>query len=908
MAKAMSVKTSSLISKKQGLEFASCIAEAIRGQLLEEIRSSPCFSIMLDESYDLGWKCQLLMSVRFLDHGRPRTVFLRLIELKRRYVDVNGQRKFVTSGEALSIAYAVRDQMECDGLDFSKMVCLCTDGANAMMGGKSGAGVLIKAWCGSYLLHYHCVAHKLALSGKHAPLENAAAFLEDTVRQILGYYKQSGERKAVLAELQDQLGVSQLKLLKLHRIRWLSLASVVDRILELYPALRLQFDNDNDAAALHIRTVIEGHKFLGLLAGCRDILCQQAVANRMFQKTDVHWKMVTEAKEATVLELRQTYIEPHEQGKKLGGRSYKKVLDSMEITTPLRTAKEEAKNKVDKTTKIANSVKSEDREAVRNAKDVGMDGASSGMTGTSHQSGDGKRMARSRSNFGKTQAAEQEWQDEQVKAEEKKASQALKSNKVVVDGEVRYIVESILDERMSNGKRELHIKWQGYDHKYNTWEPAGHIPDELVDEFRATKLSQSRESMSDRHSRQDYVYQYESVDVIVNEEDKQYVAEGITKFAANVIEGLERQFPGDTSTILDSFDIFHLDSLPHDSDKWELERDSYGEDEIVLLTTHFSDFLSPDGPTPKVETVHQWRNLRNEMWKHRIDLVSNPEKRLDKDGSSKRSWVDVTIEFWSTILNKPGPHYADLVLKLVAIFLVLVLSSVPCERYFRKMNLQKDLLRTRMRTEVLDNRMMIAENGPECHETEKLKFIIALARRIWLCRKKRIPNNSRQQPRPERRKSIKKDGMKGLLLDRGYDSDDLTSDEDEDRQCKCTFQSCQVQKDIQIEDSDRSVLVPEEGWQGVQISAMNVQKTIDNALLSADFRIAIQYPTGWNTTGQILRVEPGLCEHLRSYRGWVWVRMTQEGESTATEHLRSLDVEGYGMDSRCSWYMMRRDE
>ena len=125
------------------------------------------------------------------------------------------------------------------------------------------------------------------------------------VDQILGYYKQSGERKAVLAELQDQLGVSQLKLLKLHRIRWLSLASVVDRILELYPALRLQFDNDNDAAALHIRTVIEGHKFLGLLAGCRDILCQQAVANRMFQKTDVHWKMVTEAKETTVLELRQ---------------------------------------------------------------------------------------------------------------------------------------------------------------------------------------------------------------------------------------------------------------------------------------------------------------------------------------------------------------------------------------------------------------------------------------------------------------------------------------------------------------------------------------------------------------------------------------------------------------------------
>ena len=94
-----------------------------------------------------------------------------------------------------------------------------------------------------------------------------------------------------------------------------------------------------------------------------------------------------------------------------------------------------------------------------------------------------------------------------------------------------------------------------------------------------------------------------------------------------MIQGLERQFPGDTGTILESFDIFHLDALPDDSDKWELQRESYGMDKTELLTTRFSDFLSPDGPTPKVETVHQWRDLRNEIWEHRMDLVSNPEKR-----------------------------------------------------------------------------------------------------------------------------------------------------------------------------------------------------------------------------------------------------------------------------------------
>ena len=479
-----------------------------------------------------------------------------------------------------------------------------------------------------------------------------------------------------------------------------------------------------------------------------------------------------------------------------------------------------------------------------------------------------------------------EWEQEQLAATQKRAKTEMSSNKITVKGEVLYVVESVLDEREEGGKRELYIKWKGYDQTQNTWEPFKNIPDILVDEYRARQQSQSRESMKERHSVLDQVYNYETVDVILKGDDREYVDEGLVKFATSVIDGLQRQFPGDTGSILAAFDIFHLDSLNEfaNSEAWEERKDSYGLDELQVLISHFGEFLYDDGPPAKVETEKQWVLFREQMWKQKMDLESNPDKRVDKETREKRSWFDLTCEFWSLHLNMPGPHHNHFVLKLVSIFLVLVLSSVPCERYFRKMNLQKDLLRTRMRTVVLDDRMMIAENGPELDDKDHIEAIIELAYQLWLSRKKRVPNNSRQEARPERRKKKKDSELSGLLLERGPDSDDLTDDEDHgDMKCHCKVRSNQIQETQDFEP--RNVLTPDEGWTVIQVSAGNVRQTIESAIESSDIRVSIQYPSGWNSTGQVVSVEQGLCDHLRVYKGWVWVRLVEEGETTKSEHL-----------------------
>lgn len=52
--------------------------------------------------------------------------------------------------------------------------------------------------------------------------------------------------------------------------------------------------------------------------------------------------------------------------------------------------------------------------------------------------------------------------------------------------EEEYEVESILAERIRNGKKEFLIKWVGYDSSYNTWEPEENVdPPQVVDEEAA---------------------------------------------------------------------------------------------------------------------------------------------------------------------------------------------------------------------------------------------------------------------------------------------------------------------------------------------------------------------------------------------------------------------------------------
>jgi hypothetical protein len=137
----------------------------------------------------------------------------------------------------------------------------------------------------------HCIAHRGALAVGDAFEDNAVACgFERMLLDILGYYSHSSKRTSSLQQLQHDLGVAELKMINMHKVRWLSRAGVCQRILSSYPALVQEFNENtrgqstltncvtgggqpprSGAAAMAIHATMVMHYFVVCLTGrCTD--------------------------------------------------------------------------------------------------------------------------------------------------------------------------------------------------------------------------------------------------------------------------------------------------------------------------------------------------------------------------------------------------------------------------------------------------------------------------------------------------------------------------------------------------------------------------------------------------------------------------------------------------------------
>lgn len=204
-----------------------------------------------------------------------------------------------------------------------------------------------------------------------------------------------------------------------------------------------------------------------------------------------------------------------------------------------------------------------------------------------------------------------------------------------------------------------------------------------------------------------------------------------------------------------------------------------------------------------VECQAEWNLVRNKMLVARAD-----GKRTD--------------DFWWEFINDDACIKFPNIMKLIELFLVVVLSSVDCERFFSQMNLTKSILRTRMLTDLLNDLLMIKLNGVECNgkDSPELKKLIERAYNLWLKRKKRIPKRSRTDPRPTQQGKRKKDQT--LKIERSID--DPGNPVDEEGKCTCSLfklgGTVSDEKVFEVEEmvtfQPREKLVPSINWIIVQ--------------------------------------------------------------------------------------------
>ena len=166
------------------------------------------FSIQLDESTDVSNCSQLLVFVRYVKECAVHEEFLfceRLLETTK----------------AIDVLQLVKAFFTKHGLNLQMCGSICTDGAPAMLGNRSGFAALMKKEVPNIIVT-HCILHRHALVSKCLPaeLKNVMSIVVRSVNFILNH--------RLFQAFCQEIGSEHSVLLFYTEVRWLS------RVMELH--------------------------------------------------------------------------------------------------------------------------------------------------------------------------------------------------------------------------------------------------------------------------------------------------------------------------------------------------------------------------------------------------------------------------------------------------------------------------------------------------------------------------------------------------------------------------------------------------------------------------------------------------------------------------------------------------
>ena len=249
-------KTVTYESDKAGAEMISSIASVIRKKVDCLMINSPYISFLLDESTDIATHKKLVVYARVIDMETftPSTHFVTNMKVESATgVAIYNELKYVMNQQSRVIPP-------------SKVLGLGTDGAKVMTGtGKGLTGYMLRD--NPMLLHYHCIAHRLALVTSQAA--NAVPYLVD--------YQNT----------QDMLDEPNLKIKEVHEVRWLSTYIAVSTVFRTLDSLLTFFTTDTDAKSKGYAKKLIQHDFIASTYLLMDVLPVISEMCLVFQKENL---------------------------------------------------------------------------------------------------------------------------------------------------------------------------------------------------------------------------------------------------------------------------------------------------------------------------------------------------------------------------------------------------------------------------------------------------------------------------------------------------------------------------------------------------------------------------------------------------------------------------------------------
>lgn len=211
------------------------LSKDMQERLLVNIRESPVFSIQLDESTDVANLSQLMVFVRYVRDRAIEEDFLFC-------------QPVTLTTQAADIMQLLSEFFEENHLDWNRMVGVCTDGAPAMLGARSGLVALIKKK-NPLIQCTHCVLHREALASKTLP-EALKQSLSAVIKAV-NYVKGSALNTRLFRRLCEDLEAGHSVLLFHTQVRWLSKGNMLQRVFDLFDEILLFFEEQGKIALLN---------------------------------------------------------------------------------------------------------------------------------------------------------------------------------------------------------------------------------------------------------------------------------------------------------------------------------------------------------------------------------------------------------------------------------------------------------------------------------------------------------------------------------------------------------------------------------------------------------------------------------------------------------------------------------
>ncbi|KAM3868917.1 zinc finger BED domain-containing protein 5-like [Diretmus argenteus] len=208
------------------------LSNDIEEQLAEKIKDKR-FALQVDEATDSNKDCLLIAYVRYID-GEEISEDLLFC-------------KYVTGRATADELFKIIDTYLSEAaIKWEDCVGVCTDGAQAMAGKRSGLQALIKR-AAPNAVWTHCIIHREALASKQLSPE-LNSVLSDVIATV-NLIKTRPLKARIFSALCNDMGAEYTALLFHSESRWLSRGKVLARVIALREEIRIFLEEDGNELA-----------------------------------------------------------------------------------------------------------------------------------------------------------------------------------------------------------------------------------------------------------------------------------------------------------------------------------------------------------------------------------------------------------------------------------------------------------------------------------------------------------------------------------------------------------------------------------------------------------------------------------------------------------------------------------